>query len=338
MSGPEFNLEHSVDYGALDEVSPLIRRVTAKNPSHFTFMGSGTYIVGRGNVAVIDPGPDDEAHIDALVANLEGETITHILITHTHSDHSPGTRRLLEHCDATVFGFDPKVVKVPPEAYFEGFFDDFPEEKDEKKDAEAADGDGDGDKSDEPERETIEYEFAPDEIVSHGDVIEGDGFTFDALHTPGHISNHLSFGFHEEPGVFTGDHIMGWSTTVIPAPDGSLTEYLDSLQLLVDRGADETHWPTHGAPITRPQAFAAALRDHRNMRTEQVLSCLGEGMTSIREMVTAMYSDKPTKLHRPAALSVLSHLLHLHDVGTVTADGAKADDGSPLPTSAWSLT
>lgn len=328
---PKFNLDHKVEYGELDVVTPLVRRVTAKNPSHFTFMGTGTYIIGSGdNVAVIDPGPDDEAHINALVERLDGETVTHILITHTHSDHSPGTRRLLEHCDATVYAYDPSVVKAPPDDYFEGFFDDFPDEKDEET------GEDKKDPHEVP-RETIEFEFVPDVVLAHGDLIEGEGFTFEALHTPGHISNHLSFALAEERGVFTGDHIMGWSTTVIPAPDGSLTEYMSSLDLLIDRPDDVVHWPTHGAPISDPQEFATALRDHRNTRTQQVLACLADGKTSIRAMVTEMYSDKPTKLHKPAALSVLSHLLHLHNVGQVTATGDSATDGSPLPTSTWGL-
>ena len=337
MSGPSFNFEHEVEWGDVDDVSPMLRRVTAKNPSHFTFKGTGTYIVGRGNVAVIDPGPDDDKHIDSLLKAVDGETVTHILITHTHSDHSPGTAKLKEHHDAPVYAWDPSVITVPPDDYFDGFFDNFPEDPEEKEKAEkaAAEDSGDGEVDKDPHevpRETIEVEFEPDEIVSHGQRIEGDGMTFEALHTPGHISNHVSWGFEEEKAVFTGDHIMGWSTTVIPAPDGSLTDYMESLQVLIDRPGDELHYPTHGAPISNPQAFAAALAAHRNMRTEQVLECLADGKTQILDMVKVMYADKPIKLYKPAALSVLSHLVHLEDTGRVTTDGPV------VPGADWRLT
>jgi len=335
---PKFLYDHNVEYGHVDEVSPLLRRVTARNPSHFTFKGSGTYVVGRGEVAVVDPGPDDKAHIDALAAALAGETITHILVTHTHSDHSPGCRLLKEFTDAPVYAFDPSVVTPPPEHWFDGFWEDFPEDEDSDNstldgsaDAESA-RDQHADDEHEVPRETIEDDFVPDVVLNHGDLISGNGFTFEALHTPGHISNHLSFALSEEHGVFTGDHIMGWSTTVIPAPDGSLTEYMDSLQLLIDRPQDQVYWPTHGPPITAPQEFAMALRNHRNMRTEQVLACLGDGKHRVRDMVETMYADKPKKLFKPAALSVLSHLIHLVDTGQVVNDDSEAK-----PTGNWSL-
>jgi len=317
MSGPAFVFDHDPKHGQMVDVTPTVRRITAKNGNHFTFHGTGTYVVGHGAVAVIDPGPATSDHIDALLAALDGETITHVLVTHTHSDHSPGTALLKERLaergeTTTAYGFDPAVVDFGDFVYDFAEFPEIVEDKDNAK----------GDSTDdEDEKETIETEFVPDVYLNHGDVIEGPGFTFEALHTPGHISNHVCFGYAEERGVFTGDHIMGWSTSVIPAPDGSLTDYLSSLQLMVDRSGDEVYWPTHGAPITDPQTFAQALLDHRNSRTAQILACLNERPHRIRELVDSMYADKHERLHRPAAMSVLAHLIHLIDVDKVRCDG-----------------
>jgi len=320
MSGPAFIFDHDPKHGQMVDVTPNVRRITANNGNHFTFHGTGTYVVGRGEVAVIDPGPAKSDHIDALLTALEGETISHVLVTHTHSDHSPGTALLKERLaergeTTTAYGFDPSVVDFGDFTYD---FAEFPEVVEDKK--EDSDGDSDDDDHDD-EKETIETEFVPDVYLNHGDVIEGPGFTFEALHTPGHISNHVCFAYAEGAGVFTGDHIMGWSTSVIPAPDGSLTDYLNSLQLMVDRLGDEVYWPTHGAPITDPQTFAKALLDHRNNRTAQILACLAERPQRIRELVDSMYADKHERLHRPAAMSVLAHLIHLIDVNKVDYDG-----------------
>lgn len=324
MSGPEFNIDHEVAYGEVDQVSPLVRRVTAENPGKFTFRGTGTYIVGRGQVAIIDPGPTNEAHIEAVLKAVEGETVTHLLITHTHSDHSPGAALIKDHLDVPTWGFGPH-PSLPA---------DWPDDElTDPSGPEPARATGSTGKtvlranaSEEPRdeeqssREQSEREgdvdFLPDVVVKHGDVIAGGGWTVEALHTPGHISNHLCFGLAEENGLFTGDHVMGWSTTVIPAPDGNLGHYLESLELLLPR-TDEVYWPTHGAPVRNPQRFVEALIAHRNSRTEQVLASLGDGLSAIPDMVAVMYADKPKELHKPAAKSVLAHLRHLVEGGRV---------------------
>lgn len=331
-AGPQFNLEHEVVYGTIDQVSPLVQRVTCKNPSRFTFKGTGTYIIGDRNVAVIDPGPPEDDHIDALVAALEGRTVTHLLITHTHGDHSPGAAILRRHIDAPTYAFGPHPLDRPTETDKaaadqdeDGFgFDPIPEdEADDKKSGDPAD--------DYKADHAHDWDFAPDVTVAHGEVIEGDGFSFEALHTPGHISNHLCFALREENALFSGDHVMGWSTTIIPPPDGNLNQYLDSLRLLIPR-SEQTFYPTHGAPITEPSALVPALLAHRESRTEQILACLGDGVDTIKEMVLRMYTHVPAQLYPAAGASVMSHLVALHELGTVTCS-----DPKPKPRSQYQL-
>lgn len=330
-SGPQFNLDHQVTYGAIEQISPLVQRVTCENPSRFTFMGTGTYIIGDERVAVIDPGPPEDGHIDALVAALDGRTVTHLLITHTHGDHSPAAALLKTHIDAPTYGFGPHPLDRPdPDAAASddddeaGFgFDVDDDEPEEDK----PEGEADAYKAD----HAHDWDFQPDVTVAHGDIITGDGFSFDALHTPGHISNHLCFGLREEQALFTGDHVMGWSTTIIPPPDGSLNSYLDSLRLLMPR-PDQVFYPTHGAPITDPATLVPALLAHREGRTDQILACLADGIDTIKEMVLRMYTHVDKKLYNAAGASVMSHLVALHEVGTVTCS-----DESPRPRSLYSL-
>jgi glyoxylase-like metal-dependent hydrolase (beta-lactamase superfamily II) len=278
-------------YGTVAELSPLVRRVVARNPSAFTFHGTGTYIVGRGKVAVIDPGPADPAHIDALTHALRNETVTHILITHTHRDHSPGTAELQRRTGAPSFAFGPHPMPRGALAVEEG-----------------------GD-----------HDFRPDEIMADGDTLDGHGWTLSALHTPGHISNHLCFGLNEERALFTGDHVMGWSTTVISPPDGNMTDYYASLRKLLPRD-EQRYYPTHGAPIDEhstgasPQHFVQALLQHRAGREDQIMRCLAAGPQTIPQMVTTMYHDVPSYLHPAAARSVLAHLIHMTEEGRVVSD------------------
>jgi len=330
-AGPQFNLDHEVTYGAVDQVSRLVQRVTCENPSKFTFTGTGTYIIGDERVAIIDPGPPEDAHVDALVAAIDGRTVTHLLITHTHGDHSPAAGLLKHHIDAPTYAFGPHPLDRPdPNAATTeddeaGFgFDPIEEdetEKDDKKDDE-------GYKSE----HAHDWDFTPDVVVAHGDVIEGDGFNFEALHTPGHISNHLCFALQEEQALFSGDHVMGWSTTIIPPPDGNLNSYLDSLRLLMPR-AEHTFYPTHGAPITDPAALVPALLRHREARTEQIISCMDDGIDTIKEMVLRMYTHVPPQLYPAAAASVMSHLVALHETNTVACS-----DDKPKPRSLYTLT
>jgi len=277
-------------YGEAAHVSPLVRRVIANNPGPFTYTGSGTYLIGaKGPVAVIDPGPDDEAHTEALIAAAP-TGISHILITHTHHDHCGGARMLAEKTNAPVLGFGPHPQhNAPP-------LDDHALEEG-------------GDKN-----------FAPDETINDGAIIEGDGWTLQAVHTPGHLSNHLCFALDQEKALFTGDHIMGWATTVIIPPTGHMGAYFDSLEKLLTRD-DEIYYPTHGAPIKSPRRFVRAVRTHRRIRDGQIIEQLKQGRTQIKDMVAAMYADIDPRLHGAASMNVLAHLIRLVEVDVVAVDG-----------------
>ncbi len=282
-----FVTEPEVDYGAVVEMAPGLRRVVANNPGKFTYRGTGTYIVGQGRVAIVDPGPDDADHISAVLAAVDGEQVEALLITHTHRDHSPASQAVAEATDAPAYGFGPH----PP----------------------ADDDDG-------KSEERGDLRFAPDEEVVHGDVVEGPGWSFECLYTPGHISNHIAYRWREAAGVFTGDHIMGWSTTIVPPPDGNMTDYLASLRLLAESPDDRVYWPTHGSPVTKPHALVEALYAHRLDRERQILECLATGPQTITEMVKVMYADVTPELHEPAARSVLAHLIAMTGDGRVSTD------------------
>jgi glyoxylase-like metal-dependent hydrolase (beta-lactamase superfamily II) len=291
--GISYRHEKSVEYGVLETVSPLIRRIVARNPSAFTYHGTGTYVIGRGKVAVIDAGPLDATHIDALLDALAGEEITHQLVTHTHIDHSPGAAPVRERTGARTHGFGP---------HGEGRYD-----RGEKVEA-------GGDLS-----------FAPDEEIRHGDVIYGDGWTIECVHTPGHCSNHVCFGLREEKALFTGDHVMGWSTSIISPPDGDLASYMASLELLLERD-DARYYPTHGPAIDDPHPFVESFIAHRNSRDAQIRSCLERGIGRIEAMVPEMYRDIPSFMHRAAGRSVFAHILHMLEKGEVTTTGAPTVD------------
>ena len=275
--------------GVPDRIAPLVRRVIADNPGPFTFTGSGTYIVGEGEVAVIDPGPDRDAHLNALLAALKGERVTHILVTHTHSDHCGLARKFADAAGAPVYGYGAHPVR------------------EKKHDAPALD-------------EGADYSYAPDEVIGDGAVIEGPDWRIEAAHTPGHLSNHLCFALPEHKALFTGDHIMGWATTVVAPPDGDMTAYLDSLDKLLARD-DEIYFPTHGAPIANPKRFVRAVKTHRLMRDAQIVNQLKKGRTSIKDITTAMYADVDKRLHGAAAMNVLAHLIRLVRNGAVICDG-----------------
>jgi glyoxylase-like metal-dependent hydrolase (beta-lactamase superfamily II) len=275
------------DYGKVDRVSPLIRRVVANNPGPFTFLGTGTYIVGSGEVAVIDPGPDLDDHLEALLAATEGETITAILTTHTHADHSPLAHPLARRTGATIYG-------------------------------RPAPGAGEATVKIEEDNDGL---FRPDVVLADGQRVEGPGWTLEAIATPGHISNHVCFALPQENALFSGDHVMGWSTTVISQPDGDMTDYYASLDKVAARGFDIL-WPTHGPPITDVPPFLAAYKAHRLDRERQILEQIAAGRARIREMVPVMYAAVDPRLHPAAAGSVLSHLIHLERQGVVTSDGA----------------
>ncbi len=286
MASIPYVRELTFEYGRADDVSPLIRRVIANNPGPFTYLGTGTYIVGHGEVAVIDPGPDDPAHLEALLAALDGERVSHILVTHHHSDHSPLARALKEHTGALVHGLAVKTTPEQGEIKLEAGYD----------------------------------HFAPDITVHGGETIAGPGWTIEALHTPGHTSNHICYALHEENALFSGDHIMGWSTTVITPPDGDMGDYMRSLQAVKDRRF-ATLWPTHGPPITEVGPFIDAYAAHRRAREAQILAERAAGASRIKDMVPRLYAAVDQRLWPAAAHSVLAHMLELVKTGRVAADG-----------------
>lgn len=329
---PLFDLEFEPRHGELTDVSPLLRRMVCDNPSKFTFHGTGTYVIGRGEVAVVDPGPRDDDHVAHLLAALDGERVREILITHTHGDHSPAARALADATGAPILGFGPHPSSATGEGD-DGTSDDSDwdtgEDEKEPTEQEAAEAKADR------EKHRPDVDFTPDRRLAHGDVVEGPGWTIEALHTPGHISNHLCFALAEERAVLTGDHVMGWSTTIIPPPDGDLRDYMASLQVLLDRD-DEVLYPTHGGAITRPGPFVKALHDHRLLRTQQIVQQLEAGPRSVREIVEVLYAAVARALWRPAARSVISHLIALRDDGRARL---VVESTSPLAsTSTWELT
>ena len=282
-----FNRNLDFEYGVLETVAPSVRRVVARNPSPFTFHGTGTYVVGHGQVAVIDPGPALDEHIEALARGLHGETVTHVLVTHTHRDHSPGCALLRRFTPAPTCGFGPHGSGRPKAG----------------EEAEVVE-------------EGADFEFEPDIAVRDGDVIEGDGFSFECVYTPGHTSNHMCYRLREERALFCGDHVMGWSTTIVSPPDGHMGTYIASLERLLDCD-DRTYWPTHGAPIRDPKPYVRSLIEHRRLRARQVETCLRDGIDTIPEMVKRLYQDLPVRMHPAAARSVLSTIIHLVEQGGV---------------------
>ncbi len=317
----EFNTDFEPRYREVVELSPLVRRVVAENPNPFTFTGTGVYIIGRGEVAVIDPGPDLDVHLDAVESALgPDERVGHLLITHTHTDHTAGVGSLQGRTDAPTHGFGPH-GPVPDDhpldrITFDEHFTDQEREEYEKAWA---------DVPEELKREGPDTDFVPDVVVTDGDVIAGQGWTIDVVHTPGHTSNHVCYGLREESLLFTGDHVMGWATSVISPPDGDLFDYLASLDKLLDRG-DQRYWPTHGPAIDNPQAYVRSFIDHRRHREAQIVERLAAGASTIKDLVPDMYREVDKRLWRAAANSVYSHLLALQRAGRVSA--------SPLPTSA----
>lgn len=317
-----------VRYAEAEVVGPKIRRIVARNPSKFTFTGTGTYIIGDSNdVAVIDPGPDLPEHREALTRALSGQRVRAILVTHCHSDHVGLAEWLRNETGAPTVAWKPhgdvgpldndediavmEALKPPPKSS--------EEIEAERETARAA-----GLDPDESLRETINTDFDPDVRVDDGEVaVQGDGWTLTAVHTPGHTSNHMCVAFEEESALFTGDHIMGWSTTVVSPPDGDMRAYMESLRKVLQR-RDSILWPTHGAPVTESTSFLQAYLDHRLARESQVLQAVSEGIDTVAPMVRKMYAAVVPELHIPAARSVLAHLIHLVDEGRLRVRGGGA--------------
>lgn len=274
-------------YGEAVEVGSGLRRLTCRNPGPFTFLGTNSFIVGRGEVAVVDPGPRDEAHLAALLRALDGERVAAVLVTHTHADHSPGARPFAEAAGgAPVYGLpDP-----------------------------AADG---GESAGDPD-------FRPDVRLADGQRVAGEGWSLEPVFTPGHASNHVAYALAD--GVLlSGDHVMGWSTSIVSPPDGDMDAYLSSLDRVIARGFRTLH-PAHGPPIAEPAPFLEALRAHRLHREVQVCGAVAAGLDRIPAMVAALYADVDPRLHPAAARSVEAHLIRLVRRGEV-----RVEDGRYLP-------
>ncbi len=274
--------------GAAEQLEPLVARVLAPNPSPYTYTGTQTYVVGPvdgPDCAVIDPGPDDEAHIAALLSAVGDRKVAAIMCTHTHRDHSPAAAPLAEKTGAPVIGCAPLVLKVA------------------------------GPRSD----EAFDTTYAPDRVLMDGEQMRGSGWTLTAVATPGHTSNHLCFALEESGALFTGDHVMGWSTTVVIPPDGDMGDYMASLEKLMAR-EDTVYHAAHGAAITRPRQLVRGMMGHRRQRENQILRLMGERARPVGEFIPDMYKGLDERLVPAAEMSVTAHLLDLEKRGRVAQD------------------
>jgi glyoxylase-like metal-dependent hydrolase (beta-lactamase superfamily II) len=277
--------------GRVEEVAPGVRRLLANNPSPFTFTGTVSYIVGKGRVAIIDPGPLDAAHIDALLAAVAGETVTHIFVTHTHRDHSPAVPRIKTATGALVLAEGPhrparalNVGEVP------------------RLDA------------------SNDTEFRPDRTLADGEIVTGAGWTIEAVTTPGHTANHMAFAFKESNLMFSGDHVMAWATPVVAPPDGAMSDYMASLQKLARR-SEPVYLPGHGGAVREAPRFVQHYIRHRRAREASVLHRLAKGEADIPTLVRAIYLGLDPRLVKAAGLSVLAHLEDLVARGLVATEG-----------------
>jgi glyoxylase-like metal-dependent hydrolase (beta-lactamase superfamily II) len=280
-----------------EEVMPGVRRVMADNGGPFTFKGTVSYIVGRGKVAIIDPGPDDPAHIAALLDAVRGETVTHIFVTHTHRDHSPAVPAIKAATGATVYAEGPHRASRPLHA------------------------------GEAPRMEASnDLDFRPDHALADGEVVSGDGFALEGVTTPGHTANHMAFALRGTDILFSGDHVMGWSTTIVAPPDGAMTDYMNSLNKLAKR-KEAIYLPGHGGAVHEAPRFVAGLILHRKAREASILHRLGKGETDIGTIVRAAYIGLDPRLTKAAGYSVLAHLEDLVARGVVATDGPPSING-----------
>ena len=298
MTTPSFRTEFDPRHGKAVAVLPGLQRVTANNPSPFTFHGTNSYILGEGaNVAVIDPGPADNRHFDALMRALDGRTVSHILVTHTHIDHSPLAARVKNETGASTYGEGPHRAARPLHS------------------GEVNPLDASGDMA-----------FRPDVALADDDVIEGESWRLRAVFTPGHTANHMAFAWEGTEHLFSGDHVMAWATSIVAPPDGSMSDYMASLERIA-REPHTTYWPGHGGRLENAPSFVRALRAHRRMRETAVLEQVRMGRETIPEMVAVIYATTDRRLHGAAGLSVMAHLEDLCARGMVETAGPVALDG-----------
>lgn len=268
------------------QLEPLVIRVLAPNPSPYTYTGTQTHLVGTTDIAVIDAGPDDSAHIEALIRAIDGRPVTAIVVTHHHRDHSPGTRPLQAITGAPIVGAAP------------------------------FDLDDTGARAD----ASFDADYSPDRVLGEGDIVTGEGWTLEAIATPGHTSNHLAFALPEKKALFSGDHVMGWSTTIVSPPDGNMTAYMASLEKLMGR-EDRIYYPGHGEAIEKPQRLVRGMLGHRKQREGQILRLLRDAARPIPALVERMYVGLDARLVPAAARSVLAHLYDLQTRGLVIEEG-----------------
>jgi glyoxylase-like metal-dependent hydrolase (beta-lactamase superfamily II) len=278
-------------YGQTVPIAPGVMRLTAPNPSPFTFHGTNSYIIGENSLAVIDPGPEDDSHLNTLLAAIGGRAVSHIFITHTHRDHSPLAARLKAQTGAVTLAEGPHRLARP------------------LRTGETARLDASGDTA-----------FVPDFTLADGSLTQGDGWALKTVLTPGHAANHAAFALEGTGILFSGDHVMGWSTTIVAPPDGAMVDYMRSLEKLIKRD-DRLLLPGHGGPVKNPRSFMRGLKTHRLMRERAILERLKAGDRTITKMVEAIYRDTDPRLHGAAALSVLAHLEDLVARGRVVSEG-----------------
>lgn len=302
MSDPlRFNREMSFRYGEPTQIAPLVRRIVAENPGPFTFRGTNTYLVGDRELAVVDPGPDSAAHTEAILRATGGRPITRVVVTHTHRDHVDGLPRLVAATGARTYGFGP---------------------------AHAARGSLATSPSG---SEFVDLDFTPDHPVAHGDTIELADCALTALHTPGHAPDHLCLAVSgEERLLLSGDHVMGWNTSVVAPPEGRMADYMASLDLLLGRD-DAVYLPGHGGRVREPQRTVRAYLVHRRWREQAILEAIRAGTSTIRTIVPVVYRDLDPRLSTAAALSVQAHIEHLIERRLVATSGPPTWD---LPLSA----
>ncbi len=292
-----FDSSFAPHYGEAVDIAPNIQRITANNPSPFTFHGTNSYVVGRETLALIDPGPVDDAHRAALHKAIAGRPVSHIFVSHTHRDHSPLATVLRDELGAILLAEGPH---RPARALHIGEIN-------------LLDASGD-------------TEFVPDILLPDNALIEGDGWALRIVHTPGHTANHVVFGLEGTGILFSADHVMAWATSIVAPPDGSMSDYMASLDRLLERH-DRVYFPGHGGPVTKPKTFVRGLKAHRKMRQRAILERVRAGDRTIPAMVKVIYRETDARLHGAAGLSVLAHLEDLVARGIVQTEGNAAIDG-----------
>lgn len=297
-----FRTSMDFTYGQPQEMAPGVARVVAANPGPFTFKGTNTYLVGTTELAIIDPGPGGKAHLDAVMTAVAGRPVTHIILTHTHHDHFDGLPEFVAATGAMTAGFGRRVAQ-PGRV---------------RRSASGA--------------EQVDLDFLPDTPLAQGDTLQAGGRIFTALHTPGHAPDHLSFALDGEDGVlFSGDHVMGWNTSVVAPPEGRMSDYMRSLELLMGRRQDRVYLPGHGDRIETPQRWVKAFIIHRNAREMAILEAIKSGEETIRKIVGVVYRGLDARLVDAACLSVQAHVEHLLDRGLLRVEGQLSSDHALSP-------